>query len=488
MTMTDMAALADVPPLTGADEQPTTEITLFKTGNYRHAKFGTWHVSRETFDGFLRNFAKKGRVPVDLDHGPERGLGTEAAGWITALKIVGDTLRATVEWTKIGASAIRERRFLYISPTWAFDGKDEHGASVGPKLVGAGLTNRPHFESLPALNLSRASADQFAGMWVEQEVSPDELQLARAWVAEGAEPQLLDDLSPGFVEHFAELALPHGISPAYAYEYQYMWRKNAQLHGSRDDELKIVEAGRACQRRWWDPIRATLDRHPGRPGGAVTTHEPGPIRFAAPPGLDDEGRVLHEQVVAYASEHVIDDYVVALAELTGNTGAADLQQRQEELPTNIPDLDVVRMQELDKRARAIAAREGVSYLEAGILAELDDAIAEAELEDGYSETPWLDTSRDTRPRPWSQEDFERDVRRARTLDWELSKDEWLAGAETGRDVVFDEAVKRRADRIADLRYRRDRELADMKEREARRRKDAIEEELRRQAQRRLGLE
>jgi hypothetical protein len=81
------------------------------------------------------------------------------------------------------------------------------------------------------------------------------------------------------------------------------------------------------------------------------------------------------------------------------------------------------------------------------------------------------------------------VRRARALDdvWQLGRDEWAASAETGRDIVFDEAVKRRADRIADLRYRRDRELSDAKEREMRRRKDAIDAELRRRAERRLGL-
>jgi hypothetical protein len=472
-TMHDMAALADVPPLPGGEEQPTTEIALFKLGRFRHAKFGTWNISREVFDSFLRNFQRQGRVPVDLDHSPERGQGTEAAGWITALKIVGNQLRARVEWTKIGADAIRERRFMFVSPTWSFEATDEHGGNVGPKLIGAGLTNRPHFQ-LPALNLSHASADQFGEMGVEMD--EDECPC----------PQCGDREDESFDEHFA-LAAQHGIAEAHRDLYQHHWWSNQHLHDTVDGALKVIESGRALQRKWWAPIRARE--------AARTVHvaadlgdQIGPFEFSEPPGLDAEGERLHVEVVAYASEHLIDDYLTALAELTGNQAAASLQQRQEELPIDIPDLDVVRMMELDKRARAIARLEGVGPLEAAYLVELDDAIAEAEREDGYSETGWLDTSTDRRPRPWSGEDFERDVRRARTLDWELSKDEWLAGAETGRDVVFDEAVKRRADRIADLRYRRDRELADMKERQARRRKSAIEEELRRRAQRRLGLE
>jgi Mu-like prophage I protein len=404
--MHDLIAVADVPPLAGGDKQPTSEITLFKTGKFRHGKFGTWDISRETFDGFMRNFAKKGRVPIDFDHASEREpeRDTEAAGWITKLAVVGDTMRATVEWTKRGAEAIRSRAYMYISPTWSFDGRDERGARVGPKLIGAGLTNRPHFESLPALNLTAAAADRFDVMWVEQEASADELQLARAWVKEGATPQLLEDLSPGFAEHFAELAIAHGINPAYAYEYQGIWRKNAHLHGSRSDELKIVEAGRASQRRWWDPISETLDRRPG--GSASMAHEPGPFRFEAPPNLDDDGLVLHQQVVAFASEHCIDDYCIALAGLTGDHTAAKVQQRQEELPIDdVPDIEAARMRALDQRARALAAAEGVDYVDAGMLLELDDAIAEAEAEDGFSETPWLDTSRDTRPRPWSLEDL-----------------------------------------------------------------------------------
>jgi hypothetical protein len=265
----DLASLADLPELASDQEPPTSEIPLFKTGRYRHAKFGTWDISRQTFDGFLHNFAKKGRVPVDLEHGPERGGSSEAAGWITALKVVGNTLRATIQWTKLGADAIRERRFLYISPTWSFDGRDEHGASVGPKLIGAGLTNRPHFESFPALNLSAAAADRFDGMWIEQEVAPNELQLAREWVAAGAEPQLLEDLSPGFAEHM-QLAIEHGIEPRFAFVHSGLWKRNRHLHGSRNDELKIIELGRACQKKWWKPIAATLDRHPGQAGAAGT--------------------------------------------------------------------------------------------------------------------------------------------------------------------------------------------------------------------------
>lgn len=52
-----------------------------------------------------------------------------------------------MEWTPLGTAAIREKRYLFISPTW----RPGDGAGADAQLVGAGLTNRPFFTELPAL-------------------------------------------------------------------------------------------------------------------------------------------------------------------------------------------------------------------------------------------------------------------------------------------------------------------------------------------------
>jgi hypothetical protein len=286
-----------------------------------------------------------------------------------------------------------------------------------------------------------------------------------------------------FQTHFAD-AVEHGISRRHRKRYEGLWRWNQGLQDDkrlRDDE--VVQLGLFMQRESWDKQ-------------LVTASDPtGPVVFAEPPDLDDEGKRLHEEVVAFAAEHNIGDYMTGLAALTDgpgrlppNTNVPDrrLPGSPVELPPGINDEEAARVAELDRKGRALAARENIDYVDAGNLLELDDEIAAAEAEDGFSDTPWLDTSRRLQPEPWRDEDFERDKRRARTIEWELSHDDWAAGAEDGRDIVYDHAAKLRSDRLALLRDARARGLAEAQEREARRRTQAIDDELQRRARERLS--
>jgi hypothetical protein len=181
--------------------------------------------------------------------------------------------------------------------------------------------------------------------------------------------------------------------------------------------------------------------------------------------------------------------MVAFEGLVSGHGAApppSHPDRQFEIPTDIPDEEAAAVAELEREARALAARENIDWVDAGAIVELDEKIAEAEAEDGYDPVPWLDTSRAQVAEPWRDEHFQRDIRRAATIEWTLTRDDWSAGAELGQDTVYDRAVELRASRVAELRYRRDREFAEAQEREQRRRKQALEDELRARAKRRLG--
>jgi hypothetical protein len=152
-------SVVDVPDLApfGREEPTTSTITLARLGSYKHPRHGKFRVTKRIFESFIKNFARRGRLAVDFDHSPEKKLGdrpTEAAGWITGLKIDGPELKADVEWTDLGTEAVRSKRYLFISPTWALRYEDQHGDRVGPTLIGAGLTNRPFFD-LPTLSFSR---------------------------------------------------------------------------------------------------------------------------------------------------------------------------------------------------------------------------------------------------------------------------------------------------------------------------------------------
>jgi hypothetical protein len=156
-------------PETAADEPVRSEITLFRIGSYKHPRHGSWRITAEVLAGFLKNFGRP--VPIDFDHSAERGKGTLAAGWITGIRLAGRELVADVEWTPPGVAAIRSGTYRFISPTWSFDGRDQHGNSIGPKLIGAACTNRPFFSDLPALTAD-ADIDEFdVSMFAEQEQS-----------------------------------------------------------------------------------------------------------------------------------------------------------------------------------------------------------------------------------------------------------------------------------------------------------------------------
>jgi phage I-like protein len=156
-------------PETADDRPPTTEITLFRLGSFKHPRHGSWRITAEVLAGFIKNFARP--LPVDFDHSPEHGRGTLAAGWITGIRLAGRELIADVEWTPPGVAAIRSGTYRFISPTWSFDGRDQHGNSIGPKLIGAACTNRPFFSDLPALTADDGIDEFDVSMFAEQEQS-----------------------------------------------------------------------------------------------------------------------------------------------------------------------------------------------------------------------------------------------------------------------------------------------------------------------------
>jgi phage I-like protein len=93
----------------------------------------------------------------DYDHSfLDRG-DTRAAGWIdkTSVRVEGDKILADVDWTPSAAKAIREGEYKYVSPEFVALKRDDAGViTQQPKLIAAGLTNRPFLKTLGQVALS----------------------------------------------------------------------------------------------------------------------------------------------------------------------------------------------------------------------------------------------------------------------------------------------------------------------------------------------
>ncbi len=151
-------------------------IPIAKVGRYKDRRYGKFAITEAQAEGWGRNLRETfgGRVPIDFDHSPEKGRGSEAAAWIVGLAIgTGATFKAedaqqfgeldddteyvvaNTEWTPQGAQAVRDGRWRYVSPTFHDRYRDESGADRGPALLGAGLTNRPFLrKGMPAITLT----------------------------------------------------------------------------------------------------------------------------------------------------------------------------------------------------------------------------------------------------------------------------------------------------------------------------------------------
>lgn len=134
-----------------------TWIQIAKQGKFKDPRYGKFQITQADFDKWLSNFATiagENGLPIDVDHAPEKKGETEAAGWILELDQRGQELYAKVEWNSLGKELIADKRYKFISPSYAHDYKDEGGKGHGTALVGVALTNRP-FLSMAAVSLSK---------------------------------------------------------------------------------------------------------------------------------------------------------------------------------------------------------------------------------------------------------------------------------------------------------------------------------------------
>jgi hypothetical protein len=173
--VSSVAFVLDAPttlaPQGEGDQGPiTSEHPVARLGEYKDRRYGEFAITRMDFASWVRNMRElqNGRIPIDYDHGPEETGHTEAAGWIVGLALRqgadidlegvdpdAEYAVARIEWTDKGAEAVRERRYLFVSPTFSDNATNEQQEATGPYLHGVALTNRPFLRrGMPAISLS----------------------------------------------------------------------------------------------------------------------------------------------------------------------------------------------------------------------------------------------------------------------------------------------------------------------------------------------
>lgn len=152
--------------LTLAEGSSSSEIQLFKYGQFEHWSGTKFDVNQEFCDMMIKNFRRTQALSKDADHTcpidynhASLSYGAEdakAAGWVTDVYQKEDGLYAKVNWTEKAAEYIRNGEYKYISPEFGLDSQDEYGEEAeGPSLFAAALTNRPFLKGMEPLSLSQ---------------------------------------------------------------------------------------------------------------------------------------------------------------------------------------------------------------------------------------------------------------------------------------------------------------------------------------------
>lgn len=140
------------------DAEPRKQIQVAKLGDFSDERYGEFSITPDEVQSWAANLSKLpgGRAPIDFDHAadkPGAARKTEAAGWITDVQLADGVPTATVEWTPIGEQKIKNKEYLFFSPTYG-TWSDEHGTTTPDVLMGGALTNKP-FLNMPTVSLSR---------------------------------------------------------------------------------------------------------------------------------------------------------------------------------------------------------------------------------------------------------------------------------------------------------------------------------------------
>lgn len=144
--------------------------------------------------------AAGGILPIDFDHRSFAKQGEQdsrAAGWITDLRVEGQRIMASVEWTAEGRAALEGRSYRFLSPVF----KNRPDGRV-VLIEGAGLVNMPaipHLRQLASKETAMDPIEQIAGLLGLPADQPDDI-VARVTALAASETQLASITTAAGVE------------------------------------------------------------------------------------------------------------------------------------------------------------------------------------------------------------------------------------------------------------------------------------------------
>lgn len=163
-TISGTIALEDSKPYNYEKEKKVT-IEVLREGKFQHPMYNLITFDSKIFSNFIRNFDDKvpqEHIAYDFRHQPDWG----AAAWMKRLFQKGGKLFATVELTRRGYRALKDKEFLYFSTEYHDAYKDrETGKLYGPTILGGGLTNRPFIKGMAPVLMSEDGEEVFASMF-----------------------------------------------------------------------------------------------------------------------------------------------------------------------------------------------------------------------------------------------------------------------------------------------------------------------------------
>lgn len=280
-----------------------------------------------------------------------------------------------------------------------------------------------------------------------------------------------------FADDFAQAQARFGLEESDREHFSELWHRNPHLAGQDQSIQTLAGLTRALRSL---PGGETM---PEARAGAPPTGRPNP-----PARLDQEGARLYRDVEARADRDQ-GDFFTALADISGVREYAELgpglmtARELEDLGGAAVDPE---SRTTDQAARVLMRSHAIDYADAAEAVESSQQVGEAKAETGAAEVEWRDTRvREAPPTPWLDNDWERDRRRAEAAGIDITREEWEAMADEGRDYVGEVAERARRERVEELERHFARTLVGAQEREAEKRADAIERELRRRAEERL---
>jgi phage I-like protein len=142
-----------------ADLTAGKEIQAFKVGEFEHPVYGTTNITSEVLTKMKENFDTNfyGQdIPIFYEHfGMDPSKGLKAAGWVKGMRVDGEGMFWTVQFTEAAAQEVAAGEWRYFSPEYYDVWENPETKTLGTYVVNGGaLVNKPFFKGMMPLNYS----------------------------------------------------------------------------------------------------------------------------------------------------------------------------------------------------------------------------------------------------------------------------------------------------------------------------------------------